>query len=86
VCNYLQRNPYLDRQLEHTLTMLAGGNLLQDLSQAEGPLAMRGIYTETFAGGAPGNPAPLEPRHWLLAMLAAPEIKLSLDSTEATSG
>ncbi|MDA1240036.1 MAG: hypothetical protein O2798_04250 [Chloroflexi bacterium] len=84
VCHYLETNPYLDRRLEHTLAMLAGGNLLQDLREAGGPLPMRSIYTETFAGDAPGRPAPLEPRHWLLALIAAPEIKLTLDPLEAT--
>ena len=83
VCRYLERNPYLDRRLEHTLTMLAGGTLFQDLRETQTPLSIRSIYTETFAGDTPGRPAPLEPRHWLLALLAAPEIKLTLHSTEA---
>ncbi|MCK9497085.1 MAG: hypothetical protein M0R75_16550 [Dehalococcoidia bacterium] len=86
VCNFLETHPYLDRMLEHTLTMLAGGTLLQDLEEAEGALSMRSIYTGLFAGSAPGRPAPLEPRHWLLALLAAPEVRLTLDSTEATNG
>ncbi len=43
---------------------------------------MRSIYTETFAGDAPGLSAPFEPRHWLLALVAAPEVKLRLETTE----
>ena len=78
VCRYLETHPYLDRRLEHTLTMLAGANLLQDLGESDGPLSMRSIYTETFAGDAPGLAAPFEPRHWLLALLAAPEVRLTL--------
>ncbi len=84
VCSYLETHPYLDRRLEHTLTMLAGGNLLQDLRDADGPLSMRSIYVETFAGDAPGRPAPLEARHWLLALVSAPEIRLTLEGTEDT--
>lgn len=82
VCRYLETHPYLDRRLEHTLTMLAGANMLQDLQEARGPLSMRSIYVETFAGDAPGRPAPLEPRHWLLALVSAPEIRLTLEGTE----
>lgn len=83
VCRYIETHPYLDRRLEHTLTMLAGGTLLQDLRDAGGAtLSMRSLYTETFAGAAPGHAAPFEPRHWLFALMAAPEIKLTLETTE----
>lgn len=82
VCRYLEANPYLDRRLEHTLTMLAGGTLFQDLAGADGSLSMQSIYTEEFAPSAAGRPAPLDPRHWLLALLAAPEIRLTLDRME----
>ena len=43
---------------------------------------MQSIYLETFAGDAAGRSNDMEPEHYLLALLAAPEIKLSLDTTE----
>jgi hypothetical protein len=70
--------------MAHTLTQLAGWTLLEDLQSAGGPLAMRSIYLETFAGDAAGLSAPLEPEHFLLALLAAPEIKLAIDTTAET--
>jgi hypothetical protein len=77
VCRYLQLHPELDRQLPHTLTMLAGWLLLEALKDGDA-LSMRSIYLEQFAGASPGQPAPLEPYHWMLALLAAPEVKLQL--------
>ena len=58
VCRYLETHPYLDRRLEHTLTMLAGGNLLQDLREADGPLSMRSLYVENVRWRRPGTPSP----------------------------
>ena len=81
VCRYLQLHPLLDRQLAHTLTLLAGWTLLEDLQSAGRPLNMGSIYLETFAGASDGRPARLEPEHFLLALLAAPEIKLSIEMT-----
>lgn len=82
VCRYLETHPYTDRLLTHTLTMLAGWMLLQDIESADAPLSFRGIYTEQFAADSPGRPALFEPEHWALALLAAPEIKLSLETPE----
>ena len=83
VCRYLQLHPELDRMLMHTLTMLAGWMLLEDIQAlGGGPVSMRSIYTEQFAGDSEGRPAPLEPHHWMLALLAAPEIKLTLELRE----
>ncbi len=78
VCRYLQTHPYLDRLLCHTLTMLAGVLLMDDLERTPS-LSLRSTYVEQFAGDAPGRSAPLEPEHWALALLAAPEIRLSLE-------
>lgn len=80
VCRYLDGRPELDRLLQHTLTTIAGWVLLQDLREAGGPLSMRGIYVERFAADSPGRSVSLDPHHWLLALLAAPEVKLSLTS------
>ena len=80
VCHYLDAHPELDRRLQHTLTRLAGWSLDNDLREAGGtPLPMRSIYVESFAGDAPGRSVPLDPHHWLLALLSAPEIKLTIE-------
>jgi hypothetical protein len=79
VCRFLETHPHLDRLLTHTLTSMAGQVLLEDLEALGGPRSLRAIYTEEYAGASPGRPAPLEPYHWLLALLAAPEVKLVLD-------
>ena len=83
VCRYLDLHPLLDRMLAHSLTRLAGWTLEGDLESADSPLSMRGIYVEQFAADSPGRPAPLEPEHYLLALLAAPEIKLAIESRGA---
>jgi len=71
--------------MAHTLTQLAGWTLLEDLQSSSGPLSMQSIYLETFAGDSPGLSATLEPEHFLLALLAAPEIKLTIETaTEAS--
>jgi len=77
VCHYLRARPLLDRRLAHSLTYLAGWTLLNDLRDANGPLSMQSIYVEQFAADSPGRPASLESEHYLLALLAAPEIKLA---------
>ena len=83
VCHYLESHPELDRRYQHTLTILAGWMLQYDLLEANGqPLAMRSIYVESFAGDAPGRSVALHPQHWLLALVAAPEIKLELEDRE----
>ena len=69
--------------LAHTLTMLAGWMLIESLQGSSGSFSMRSIYVERFAADSPGQPAPLEPEHWMLALLASPEIKLSIAKTEA---
>lgn len=79
VCHYLDAHPQLDRRMQHTLTRLAGWALETDLHSAAGPLSMRSIYVESFAADSPGRSAPLEPHHWLLSLLAAPEIKLIIE-------
>jgi hypothetical protein len=58
--------------------VLAGWTLLDDL-EATGSLSFHSTYVEQFAGAASGLPAALEPGHWALALLAAPEIRLSLE-------
>ena len=69
--------------LLHTLTRFAGRVLVEDLQDSGGgPVPMRSIYIEEFAGASPGHAAPLEPYHWMLALVAAPEIKLILDRSE----
>lgn len=82
VCHYLDSRPLLDRRLAHSLTYLAGWTVFNDLADASGPLSMRSIYVEQFAGDTPGVSAPLDPQHYLLALLAAPEIKLTAGSAE----
>jgi hypothetical protein len=64
--------------LQHTLAMLAGWMLLEELEASNAPLSLHSIYVEQFAADSPGRPAPLEPEHWTLALLSAPEIKLSI--------
>ena len=81
VCRYLQLHPLLDRLMAHTLTMLAGWTLLEDLQSANGSLSMHSVYLETFAGDSDGRAIQLEPEHYLLALLAAPEIKLTIETT-----
>ena len=60
--------------------MLAGWMLLDALEDG-GSMSMRSVYLEQFAGASPGRPAQLEPYHWMLALLAAPEIKLIMEGT-----
>lgn len=60
--------------------MLAGAMLLEDLAEVDSQ-SFRSMYLEQFAGAAPGRPASLEPEHWALALLAAPEIRLSLSES-----
>lgn len=84
VCRYLQTHPYLDRLLCDTLTMLAGWMLVEELT-ATGTLSVRGVYVEQFAGDSPGLPAPLEPEHWALALLAAPGGRPSVPQPRLTS-
>jgi hypothetical protein len=81
VCRYLQTHPQLDRLLQHTLTMFAGWMLFEEL-ESSASLSLRSIYVEQFAADSPGRPAPMEPEHWTLALLAAPEIKLTMQGAE----
>ena len=81
VCHYLASRPELDRRYEHTVTRLAGWTLETDLRDAIGPLPMRSIYTEEFGGGAPSRSVRFESHHWLLALLSAPEIKLTIEES-----
>ncbi|MQA00874.1 MAG: hypothetical protein GEU80_16390 [Dehalococcoidia bacterium] len=85
VCRFLQLHPEYDRLREHTLSMLTGWMLAEDLQNADGPLPMRAIYVEEYAGASPGLSAPLEPRHWMLGLLAATEINLIIDPREGGS-
>jgi hypothetical protein len=57
--------------------MFAGWMLLEELATV-GSASLRSIYVERFAADTSGLPAPLEPEHWALALLAAPEIKLAI--------
>ncbi|MCK9486743.1 MAG: hypothetical protein M0R73_08600 [Dehalococcoidia bacterium] len=76
VCRYLLERPEYDARREHTLSMIAQAIILDDLRDASGPLAMRSVYQETI--GFPGPQHRIEPRHWLLALLESPEVRLLL--------
>ena len=76
VCRYLEQHVDLDSRREHTLAMIAQAILIQDLEDSGTPLRMSSIHIESI--GFPGPQHPLEPRHWLLALLDSPEIRLSL--------
>ncbi len=77
MCRYLKTHPQLDRLLQHTLTMFAGWMLFEEL-ESTASLSLRSSCVEQFAVDSPGRPAALEAEHWTLALLAAPEIKLTM--------
>ncbi len=78
VCRYLQERPEYDARREHTLSRFAQAIMVEDLMDAGTPLRMSTIYQETI--GSPGPTHRLEPRHWLLALLETPEVRLQLQS------
>ena len=82
VCRYLQERPELHARLEHTLTRIAQVIMLTDLEESDQPLRMRSIYQESI--GYPGPQMRIEPRHWLLGLLEAPEIRLLLHRGDTT--
>jgi len=57
------------------MSWVAQSTLLYDLSSVS-PLPMRAIHVETI--GYPGPEQKIEPRHWLMALLDTPQVKLSL--------
>ncbi len=77
VCRYLAEHPEHDRQLEHTLTQMAQGIIWIDLETADQPLRMRSVYQETI--GYPGPEIRIDPRHWTLALLELPEVRLTAE-------
>ena len=82
VCRYAVEHPEYDARLEHTLTRFAQVTMASDLRDAGQPLRMMSIYHETI--GYPGPETRIDPRHWTLGLLEAPEIRLVLDP-EATT-
>ena len=75
VCRHHRRNPEFDARREHTMSWIAQETLLYDLAGATA-LPMRSIHLETI--GYPGPEQKIEPRHWLMALLDTPQVKLSL--------
>ena len=84
VCRYLVEHPEYDRRLEHTLTLFAQVTMLTDLEDAGDPLRMTSMYVETI--GFPGPQTRIDPRHWLLGLLEAPEIRLMLEERNRRDG
>jgi hypothetical protein len=76
VCLWIRDNDG-DQLLEHTKTRICMSLLLDDLREARHPVHMQQLHRAGF--GFPGPDHPLEPRHWLWALLLTPAFMITLD-------
>lgn len=77
VCAWVLDHEGADQLLEHTKTRIAIGLMVENLREAGHPLHMLQLHQAGF--GFPGPDHPLEPRHWLWALVVMPGFMIGLD-------
>ena len=76
VCRHQLRNPDFDARREHTMTAIAQQITVDDLEAAGSPLSFGSIHIGAI--GFPGPEQRIEPRHWVMALLETPDVRLML--------
>ena len=78
ICLYVRDTVGADQMLEHTQTRIAVGLMLDDLQREGHPMHM--IQLHRRAMPLPGDQHPIEPRHWLWALLIYPAFAIALEN------
>lgn len=76
VCLYARYHPEADQLLEHTSTRISTSLMADALAAAGHPLHMLQLHRSTFGFSGPEHP--VEPRHWLWALLVYPDFRIAL--------
>lgn len=76
ICLYVRDTVGADPLLEHTQTRIAIGLMFEDLQEAGHPMRMVQLHRRAMP--LPGDQHPIEPRHWLWALLIFPSFVIDL--------